>query len=95
MPFNSDIERFLLKPKEVPGPGYYTNIEKGIRYLKNSIKHNKSNHFVSVEERFPKEKEKAPGPGAYKPEVALKIIDNKKHEIIPKSSIFQNSEVVR
>ena len=87
--FNSEIDRFYLRDNEMPGPGFYKNIESGVKILTKPHSHNKLlTAFGTYEKRFVVKDRKVPGPGEYKPELSMKALHNKRHEILPGSSSF-------
>jgi uncharacterized protein (UPF0147 family) len=72
------------------------NAEKGIETLKNQKSHNKiQSAFGVYEKRFVVKDMKVPGPGKYKADEALSILQNKKHSLLALSSSFLATPVVR
>lgn len=64
MGFDTEIDRFYVRDKKLPGPGYYKNIDIGLSALKNPKSHNKQlTAFGSYEKRFVVRDLKVPGPG--------------------------------
>ena len=67
MGFNSELNRFYMRDRGVPGPGSYAL--NAFERLKNPRSHNKyMSAFGTYEKRFVSTDNKVPGPGWYKPE---------------------------
>lgn len=89
MGFNSELDRFLVKDMRVPPPGYYKNVEVGLKMIKKPVSHNKNiTAFGTYERRFVVKDMKVPGPGEYRPEQSHQALQNKRHEIQSKSPMF-------
>ena len=91
-------ERFKnMYNTEVPGPGQYNQINMTDQISKKTC--GKKGIFgttngIHSDKKLTKSQSQYPGPGAYKPEASLKMLDNKKNSSIKRvSSMFLSSTV--
>jgi hypothetical protein len=94
--FNSELDRFYVRDKGIPGPGSYKNALNAFEVLKNQRSHNKNlTAFGQYEKRFVLKDNKVPGPGEYRPERSIHALVNKKNEILQGSSSFLAQDTER
>lgn len=70
--FSTEIDRFYVRDRKIPGPGFYKNTNEALNAIRNPLSHNKLlTAFGTYEKRFFMRDNKIPGPGDYKPERSL------------------------
>lgn len=89
--FNSNERRFdektLGQSIEIPGPGTYIDLAKSVEDDRKGL----VKPFGSGLDRFKRVKPSTdiPGPGQYKPEVSLKLLDQKASDLTDQSAVFK------
>lgn len=89
--FNSNERRFddkmVGQTLEIPGPGSYTETAKTAEEERKGL----VKPFNSGLDRFKimKPFTNNPGPGQYKPEVSLKLLDQKTQDLTDQSAVFK------